>query len=381
VNPAFTEPFGLTLLEAAAAGLPLVATQDGGPRDILANCKNGILVDPVDPGAIGDAIEKILRDPDYQKELSKIGGENVRTFYSWDAHVDTYLDELSRILPTEQRAHQQGSRQLLTRSEHWVAMDLPPAIEEESEELVQRWRDFFREGDQGMIFATGLSYQDSREVIERLDMPRPAVLISGLGSEIHYGWQTPVKDEVWERQARHRWNRDGVLDAIADLPSLTMQPEDRQHRLKVSMMLESDGSISQSAIQKRLREHGMSAKVIISSGCFVDIVPIRSGKDVALRYLQMKWGIDPASVYYYGTYGNDTSVVRGRNLSAIAADADPVLRRLRDRPRLYRCEKPGLAGFFEGLDFYGAQEGAPPPLPDESFTSEDEQVPPLEINP
>ncbi|MBF0256682.1 MAG: glycosyltransferase, partial [Gammaproteobacteria bacterium] len=35
VNPALTEPFGLTLIEAAASGLPLVATEDGGPRDII----------------------------------------------------------------------------------------------------------------------------------------------------------------------------------------------------------------------------------------------------------------------------------------------------------------------------------------------------------
>ena len=35
INPALTEPFGLTLLEAGATGLPIVATNDGGPRDII----------------------------------------------------------------------------------------------------------------------------------------------------------------------------------------------------------------------------------------------------------------------------------------------------------------------------------------------------------
>ena len=381
VNPAFTEPFGLTLLEAAAAGLPLVATNDGGPRDILANCKNGTLVNPVESADIGKAIEAILSDPAHQKELAETGGRNVREFYSWDAHVNTYLDELSRILPKEPRVHEQGSRQLLTRSESWVVMDLPPALENESDELVDRWREFFRNGDHGMIFATGLSYDESREVVERLDMPRPAILVTGLGSEIHYGWKTPIKDEVWEKQARYRWDREATLEAALQLPGLALQPEDRQHELKISMTLEGDERPSRTTIQRQLREAGISAKVMISSGCFVDILPIRSGKDVALRYLQMKWGINPASVYCYGTYGNDASVVRGRNLSAIASDADPILRRLRDRPRLYRCKQPGLAGFFEGLEFYGSEEGSPPPLPDESYTSEDEQVPAIEINP
>ena len=56
VNPALTEPFGLTLIEAAASGLPFVATEDGGPRDIVANCKSGVLVDPLDSQALAEAL-------------------------------------------------------------------------------------------------------------------------------------------------------------------------------------------------------------------------------------------------------------------------------------------------------------------------------------
>ncbi|MCI5122336.1 MAG: glycosyltransferase, partial [Candidatus Electrothrix sp. AUS4] len=41
VNPALTEPFGLTLLEAAATGCPLLTTENGGPIDIIKHCKNG----------------------------------------------------------------------------------------------------------------------------------------------------------------------------------------------------------------------------------------------------------------------------------------------------------------------------------------------------
>ena len=42
------EPFGLTLIEAAAHGVPIIATQCGGPVDIVATLGNGILVDPCD---------------------------------------------------------------------------------------------------------------------------------------------------------------------------------------------------------------------------------------------------------------------------------------------------------------------------------------------
>ena len=62
INPALTEPFGLTLLEAAASGCPIVATNDGGPRDIIANCQNGILVDPLDKKAIEKSLLRGLTE-------------------------------------------------------------------------------------------------------------------------------------------------------------------------------------------------------------------------------------------------------------------------------------------------------------------------------
>jgi sucrose-phosphate synthase len=62
VNPALTEPFGLTLIEAAASGLPIVATSDGGPQDIIGNCHNGYLIDPLNPDDMAAALLEVLRD-------------------------------------------------------------------------------------------------------------------------------------------------------------------------------------------------------------------------------------------------------------------------------------------------------------------------------
>ncbi|XVF34579.1 hypothetical protein REPUB_Repub18cG0070700 [Reevesia pubescens] len=62
INPAFIEPFGLTLIEAAAHGLPLVATKNGGPVDIHRVLDNGLLVDPHDQQSIADALLKLVAD-------------------------------------------------------------------------------------------------------------------------------------------------------------------------------------------------------------------------------------------------------------------------------------------------------------------------------
>ncbi|RMF41748.1 MAG: glycosyltransferase, partial [Planctomycetota bacterium] len=87
VNPALTEPFGLTLLEAGATGLPIVATNDGGPRDIIANCRNGLLIDPLNKDDIEHALLRVLTDPEEWQEWSANGIAGTREYYSWETHA------------------------------------------------------------------------------------------------------------------------------------------------------------------------------------------------------------------------------------------------------------------------------------------------------
>ena len=62
VNATPGENFGLTIVEAAACGLPVIASPTGGPKEILEHCDNGLLVDVEDPLAIADALKKIISD-------------------------------------------------------------------------------------------------------------------------------------------------------------------------------------------------------------------------------------------------------------------------------------------------------------------------------
>lgn len=380
VNPAFTEPFGLTLLEAAAAGLPLVATHDGGPRDIIANCKNGTLVDPLNDEEMGKAIEAILSDPKKHKEFSETGHVEVRKNYAWAAHVKTYLGEVFKLLPTKRKVRGSKSRGALVERESWVVMDLLPRVEEEPEELVERWRELFTEKPMGFGIATGLSFDEAWEVIRRCGMPEPGFVISGLGAEIRYG-ESGVLDEKWRTQIATRWKRDLIIEAFSEVDCLTLQEDHFQHQFKVSYLMDSNRAQTRLMLQRKLREKGLSAKVIVTARAFVDVIPIRSGKDVALRYLGNRWGIDPARIFYFGTYGNDSAAVRGRNLSALAGDADRVLKQLAERPRLYHAKGKGLEGFFEGLDHYEFIEGAVPPKPHEIVAEGEEDVPAHELHP
>ena len=63
------EPFGMVILEAMAARRPVVATNIGGPPEILEGGRCGILVPPGDAGAIADACGKYFDDEGFRKEI------------------------------------------------------------------------------------------------------------------------------------------------------------------------------------------------------------------------------------------------------------------------------------------------------------------------
>jgi sucrose-phosphate synthase len=94
INPALVEPFGLTLIEAAAYGLPVVATQNGGPVDIIKALHNGLLVDPHDAAAIRDALLSLVADKARWSECRRNGLRNIHRF-SWPHHCRLYLSHVA----------------------------------------------------------------------------------------------------------------------------------------------------------------------------------------------------------------------------------------------------------------------------------------------
>ncbi|VAH93740.1 probable sucrose-phosphate synthase 5 [Triticum urartu] len=94
INPALVEPFGLTIIEAAAYGLPVVATKNGGPVDILKALHNGLLVDPHSAEAITGALLSLLADKGQWLESRRNGLRNIHRF-SWPHHCRLYLSHVA----------------------------------------------------------------------------------------------------------------------------------------------------------------------------------------------------------------------------------------------------------------------------------------------
>jgi phosphatidylinositol alpha-1,6-mannosyltransferase len=81
------EGFGISLVEASACGLPVVAGNSGGIPDAVRDGETGFLVPPEDPAALGDAIARLLGDRDLSHRIGAAGRRAVETYYNWDRVV------------------------------------------------------------------------------------------------------------------------------------------------------------------------------------------------------------------------------------------------------------------------------------------------------
>ena len=71
--PSIHEGLSIALIEALSVGTPAVVTRAGGVTEVVTDGKNGVVVAPRDPAAFGDAIVAVLKDPDFQRKLSRAG--------------------------------------------------------------------------------------------------------------------------------------------------------------------------------------------------------------------------------------------------------------------------------------------------------------------
>jgi L-malate glycosyltransferase len=88
-----SEGFPNSLVEAMAAGRPIVATDVGGVRDAVRHSENGLLVAPGDPPAFADALRVLLRDADLRRTMGAAGARRAREEF----HAAAVVGALERL--------------------------------------------------------------------------------------------------------------------------------------------------------------------------------------------------------------------------------------------------------------------------------------------
>lgn len=354
VNPALTEPFGLTLIEAAASGLPVVATEDGGPRDIIANCDDGVLVDPLDGQSIAAGIRDVLLDRASWDGRAARGIEGVRRHYSWDAHAAAYLDMIrpfagSAAAPPPCTPAATGVS-MVTRA---IFSDLDQSLLAHPESLPELLK-VLRENRKRAAFgiATGRRLDSALRTMRKYGIPEPDILISSGGTEIRYAPELS-EDHAWTRHIEKHWTPNVVRRVMEAVPGLVPQPKPEQSRFKISYYIDPRVAPPIEEIRQRLLQEEQNVNVILSFGQFLDILPIRASKGLALRYVAATREIPLERILTAGGSGTDEDMMRGNTLAVVVSNRhQEELSQLAELDRIYFATRPGAAGILEAIEHY-----------------------------
>jgi sucrose-phosphate synthase len=350
VNPALTEPFGLTLIEAAASGLPVVSTNDGGPQEIVRLCKNGILVDPLEPREIADALLEVLSDRESWRRRSRTGARGADAHFSWKGHVKRYLRQIEDVQRRRQKQFAIPPARMLL-ADRLIVCDIDNTLTGNRAALADflAWLEEHRHRVAFGI-ATGRVLQRTMEALEEWEIPLPDVLITAVGSEIFYGRGLPVEDLGWRHRIDHSWDPSRIRKCLRELSGLRLQPKKDQRDFKLSYFVDPDVWPGNGRLRSLLKDHGLRASIVYSHQEFLDVLPNRASKGRAVKYVAERWGFSPDRVVVAGDSGNDAAMLRGVGRGVVVGNYSPELRSLRGREDIYFAQAEHARGVLEGIE-------------------------------
>jgi glycosyltransferase involved in cell wall biosynthesis len=101
VLPSLREAFGLVLVEAMASGVAVIATDNGGTKDIIGDGETGYLVPPANSDRLADAIRTLLRNPDQKRDMEKAALERVKAMFTADEMARKTLEVYKKAMSSE----------------------------------------------------------------------------------------------------------------------------------------------------------------------------------------------------------------------------------------------------------------------------------------
>ena len=352
VNPALTEPFGLTLIEAAASGLPVVATNDGGPQEIIHNCKHGVLINAMQNEDIAKGILAILENPQQWKQYSDNGQYGARQFYTWAGHAQRYVERIKELIGGQVTSKNlQARRVRKIATDRVLISDIDGTLVGDREALTKlKMLLHEHEGYAGFGVATGRTIKMTLDVLNEWDVPIPDILITSVGTEIYYG-PNIAYDMGWHQLIDYRWEPQRLRELMRKEKGATLQESYKQRTFKVSYDVR-DSFVGVKKLQARLRGEGLHANIIFSHGKYLDFLPLRASKGFAVRYFADKWGIPLERILVAGDSGNDLDMMVGRTMGVVVGNHEAELEKLRHLDRVYFAQGEQANGIIEAIEHY-----------------------------
>ncbi|UTN02669.1 HAD-IIB family hydrolase [Flavobacterium bizetiae] len=363
VNLALHENFGLTVIESASSGLPVVVTKNGGPSEIIPTCQNGELVNPLDENEIKKALRNILTNENQWKYYSNNGAINIQKHYSWLSHVNQYVDLVNENLSLssgsgikKQHYPNINIERLKRKVEHLFVSDIDgtliepklnnPGLKELKEHLINRT------DKMAFALASGRNLALVKQVIEEEQFPLPDFIICSVGTEIYYtNGKDYILDKGWAKFLAGRWKRDDIVNRLKEVPWLRLQEEEAQNPYKISYYYDQEKYDHEQLISV-LGTGWYKVNIIPSHGQFLDFIPKRASKGNAIKFLCRKWSIPLSNVIAAGDSGNDIDMFRGSIKGIIVGNRSVELANYETTKSIYVAKDAASSGILEGLKHY-----------------------------
>ncbi len=357
VNATPGENFGLTIVESAACGLPVVASPTGGPKEILEQCDNGLLVDVENPVEIAEALKKIISDQKLWEKYSANGIIATNQFYSWTAHAKRYVEIIDDLFKPKEDAnasftHKNAFGKKLMKSELFIICDIDGTlVDEEKTDGLQELKDWVKERKDKIVFglASGRNKNILQEAISKYGLPDPDVLICSAGSEIYYTNKF-IQDNGYESHIDYQWKRDELKNTLSKFPGIELQEPGAQWQFKLSYYVNENFNEDNLAdLYKFLDDHKLRAKVLLTENHYLDLLPFRASKGNAMRYLSYKWKLPLHHFITAGNSGNDIDMLKGKAKGIVVSNYSPELEFLKKNKVIYFSKKPLSKGVLDGI--------------------------------
>ncbi|MEM7488957.1 MAG: HAD-IIB family hydrolase [Pseudomonadota bacterium] len=340
VNPALHEPFGLTLIEAAAAGLPVVATCRGGPTDIVDQIGHGECVDPRDGTALGQAILRTVFDRDLWRSRAKAARTNLAP-YGWYRYARRTADlygRLARARRTAPAIRATARRLLVCDIDNTLTGSRPAA---------SRFRHWAQTRAIPFAVATGRSMTEARRVLADWDLPEPDLFITSVGTEIYLPDRQgrAVADGTYPDVIAPGWDAEAVTETLAGIGAKPQDPVE-QRRFKRSYFGDQAEALR---LLRALRDADLAASVVCSHQNLIDVLPARAGKAAAIEHAAALLGLTLDDCIACGDSGNDVSMLRAAGAAIVVGNALPEIATLPRRDGLIRTDAHHADGVLEGL--------------------------------
>lgn len=349
VNPATHEPFGLTVIEAAACGVPCVATCHGGPAEIIENYGHGVVVDPDDHQALAREVLELIEDKVKWRQYSKAGLNAAQTlgwpkFAADFVKMATGLCKKRNFSPVEIPTHKliccdidntlTGSREGLEKLTTWLAS----------------------KPQYSFVISTGRRLDEAVRILKEWKVPIPDYLVTSVGTEIYEvssSFSDLHLDRGWKATLESDWSFLILRNILAGVKGLILQDDINQRPLKLGYLVPKNRKRVLKAVKDVLRGSPIAANVIFSHDLYLDVIPSSASKGHALEHLCDKLGISINDTVAAGDSGNDIEMLEMAGEGIVVGNMTSELAHLKGASHITISSKKYADGVLDGLKRLG----------------------------